>query len=167
MTSDFADGGRCAGISIEEMRPEDLDEVLAIERRSFPSAWSRQSYERELRNGNSYYFVAREEDRVAGYVGMWVIRDEAHVTTLAVRPDCRRRGLGRRLLAQAISIARSNRAGKLTLEVRAGNLPARSLYERFGFEPMSFIPNYYGDTGEDALIMRKLLFSDGDGARGD
>lgn len=160
MTSGSADGNQLSQVSIEGMTSEHLDEVLGIERQCFPSAWSRQSYERELRNSNSYYFVATDGARVIGYVGMWVIRDEAHITTLAVRVDWRRRGLGSRLLAYAVSLAQGYEVAKVTLEVRERNYPARALYEKFGFEPTSFLPSYYGDTGEDALVMRKFLSPD-------
>ena len=74
------------------MREADLDEVMAMERESFPSAWSRGSYSRELRNRSSYYFVARLGEQLVGYVGMWVVGDEGHITTIAVHPERRRRG---------------------------------------------------------------------------
>src|SRR4030042_251506 len=73
-------------IAIAPMAPADLDEVLVIERHSFPSAWSRSSYERELRNHNSYYFAARHEGRLVGYIGMWVGVDEGHNHTPPLPP---------------------------------------------------------------------------------
>jgi len=139
------------------MKPADLDDVLAIERVSFPSAWSRQSYLRELRSRNSYYFVARLAVHVIGYAGMWTVSDEAHISTIAVRPDHRRRGLGSRLLSHLIEIARRQAVAKVTLEVREANHIARSLYRKFGFEETGILPHYYGDTGETGVVMCKTL----------
>ena len=139
------------------MQPADLDEVLTIERLSFPSAWSRESYLRELRSRNSYYFVARLEGAIIGHAGMWTISDEAHISTLAVHPDRRRRGLGRRLLSHLIQLARRRHAARVTLEVREANYIARSLYRQFGFDETGVLPRYYGDTGETGVIMCKLL----------
>jgi len=136
---------------------EDLDEVLTIERLSFPSAWSRDSYLRELRSRNSFYFVARLSGAIIGHAGMWTVSDEAHISTIAVHPDYRRRGLGCYLLSHLIQLARRQRAAKITLEVREANHIARSLYRKFGFDEMGLLPRYYGDTGETGVVMCKLL----------
>jgi len=144
-------------ITVAPMAPADLDEVLVIERHSFPSAWSRGSYERELRNRNSYYFVARHEGRLVGYIGTWVVVDEAHITTLAVHPGCRRRGLGSHLLRILIEHARQRGAARVTLEVREQNLAAISMYRAFGFQQTGVLRGYYGDTGENGLVMWKVL----------
>ncbi len=142
---------------IAPKRREDLDEVLAIERASFPSAWSRESYLRELRNPNSCYFVARLQGSVIGHAGMWIIGDEAHISTLAVHPDRRRRGLGRRLLSHLIDISLERHIARVTLEVREANSAARALYGEFGFQETGLLPRYYGDTGESGVIMCKVL----------
>ena len=142
------------------MTPDDLDEVLVIERHSFPSAWSRGSYERELRNRTSCYLTARHEGRLVGYIGMWVIVDEAHITTLAVHPRYRRRGLGAYLLSLLIQRARGRGAAKVTLEVRERNTPAISMYQSFGFQQTGVLRGYYGDTGENGLVMWKVLTSE-------
>jgi len=144
-------------IAVAPMAPADLDEVIVIERHSFPSAWSRDSYERELRNHNSYYFVARREGRLVGYIGMWVVVDEAHITTLAVHPGCRRRGLGSHLLRLLMEHARQRGAARVTLEVREQNLAAISMYRALGFQQTGVLRGYYGDTGENGLVMWKVL----------
>ncbi len=144
------------------MAPADLDEVLIIERHSFPSAWSRGSYERELRSDNSHYFAARHRDQLVGYAGMWVVLDEAHITTLAVHPRRRRRGLGSRLLLLLIEQARRQGATRMTLEVRERNEAARSMYRKFGFRRKGVLRGYYGDTGEDGIVMWKPLEPEAD-----
>ena len=150
-------------VNLAPMTPADLDEVMVIERNSFPSAWSRGSYERELRNSNSYYFTAKHEGAVVGYFGMWVVSDDAHITTLAVHPRRRRCGLATRLLEHLIDFARSRGAARISLEVREGNRAAQSLYRKFGFEQKGRLRRYYGDTGEDGLVMWKQLLSEGNG----
>lgn len=144
-------------IAVAPMTPVDLDEVIVIERHSFPSAWSRGSYERELRSHNSHYFVARREGRLVGYIGMWVVVDEAHITTLAVHPGCRRRGLGSHLLHLLMEHARRRGAARVTLEVREQNLAAISMYRALGFQQTGVLRGYYGDTGENGLVMWKVL----------
>ena len=79
--------------------------------------------------------------------------DEAHITTFAVHPGWRRRGIGDRLLLELLDIALERGAREATLEVRLSNLPARRLYEKFGFRPVGLRPRYYTDDNEDALIM--------------
>ena len=90
---------------------------------------------------------------MVGFAGLWVMVDEAHVTTFAVDPRWRRRGVGERLLLGLLDIAVARRAREATLEVRLSNVPARRLYEKFGFRPVGIRPRYYSDNGEDALIM--------------
>ena len=97
--------------------------------------------------------MARAGDVVVGFAGLWVMVDEAHVTTFAVDPHWRRRGVGERLLLGLLDIAAARRAREATLEVRLSNMPARRLYEKYGFRPVGIRPRYYSDNGEDALIM--------------
>ena len=151
-------------VEIQPMRPADLDEVLAIERASFPSAWSRESYLRELRNRSSYYLVARLGGQLIGYVGMWVVEEKAHITTLAIHPERRRRGLAQHLLHHLCAVARTRGVTEMTLEVRAGNRAARELYRKCGFQEKGLLPRYYGDTGEDGTIMARTLPHEGNSA---
>jgi len=97
--------------------------------------------------------VARQDGLVVGYGGMWMMADEAHITTFAVAPDRRRQRLGERLLLALLDLASAFHAHEATLEVRLSNLPARRLYEKYGFRPVGLRPRYYSDDNEDALIM--------------
>ena len=157
MTSACDDPTWLKSVRIDPMTPASLDEVMVIERVSFPSAWSRGSYERELRNASSHYFVAMHEGKVVGYMGIWAIADDAHITTLAVHPGRRRMGLGSHLLEYLIGFARDCGAARITLEVREGNRAAQMLYRKFGFEDKGRLRRYYGDTNEDGLVMWKWL----------
>jgi ribosomal-protein-alanine N-acetyltransferase len=141
-------------LRVEPMTFADIPAVHAIERSSFAVPWPDDAYRSELAtNRLASYIVARTDDEVVGFAGLWVMVDEAHVTTFAVEPRWRRRGVGERLLLALLDIAEARRAREATLEVRLSNVPARRLYEKFGFRPVGIRPRYYSDNGEDALIM--------------
>ena len=148
-------------LRVERMAVGDLDAVQEIERRSFRTPWPAHAYRTELEtNRLATYLVARIDGRVVGYGGMWVMVDEAHITTFAVDPDFRRRRIGERLLLALIDHARTRNAREATLEVRLSNLPARRLYEKYGFRPVGLRPRYYSDDSEDALIMTTEALSE-------
>lgn len=145
-------------LSIDLMRSPDLDEVLAIERASFSMPWSRGAFVYEMeRNQVARCFVVREEARVAGYVCLWEVADELHITNIAVHPDLRRRGIGRLLLGRMLDDARQRGLRLVVLEVRPSNVEALRLYEGFGFRVVDRRRGYYYDTGEDALVMEASL----------
>ena len=141
-------------IRIEPMRLEDLEDVHAIERASFRSPWPPNAYRSELESNRlAAYLVARAEGEIIGFGGMWLMVDEAHITTFAIHPTWRRQRIGERLLLSFLDLAIERGAREATLEVRLSNLPARRLYEKYGFRPVGLRPRYYSDDNEDALIM--------------
>jgi len=141
-------------LTIEAMRLEDLDQVQRIEQASFSTPWPENAYRSELMtNRLASYLVARVGDRIVAYGGMWLMVDEAHITTFAVHPAWRRQRVGERLLLAFFDLARDRHAREATLEVRLSNLAARRLYEKYGFRPVGLRPRYYSDNNEDALIM--------------
>ena len=125
-----------------------------IERASFTTPWPPQAYRQELEtNRLAHYLVGQLGDRVVAYGGVWLMVDEAHVTTFAVHPAFRRRRIGERLLLAMLDLSVDRHAREATLEVRLSNLAARRLYEKYGFRPVGIRPRYYSDNQEDALIM--------------
>jgi ribosomal-protein-alanine N-acetyltransferase len=159
-------------LRVEAMRVDDLDQVLGIERASFPHPWSRQAFLYELReNRVARLWVARATDEPAaplvGYVCLWVVADEVHVTNLAVHPAHRHRGIGRQLLGTILELYRLEGARRAALEVRPTNHGARRLYEGFGFRQVGLRKGYYFDTGEDALLMEADLSAGGLSPAGD
>ena len=141
-------------VTIAAMRLDDLEIVQAIERASFSSPWPPNAYRSELEtNRLANYLVARADGEIVGYGGMWLMVDEAHITTFAVHPAWRRQRIGERLLLAFLDLAVARQAHEATLEVRLSNLPARRLYEKYGFRPVGLRPRYYSDDNEDALIM--------------
>jgi ribosomal-protein-alanine N-acetyltransferase len=136
------------------MRLEDLPAVHRIEKASFTSPWPEHAYQSELESNRlAHYLVARVDEQVVGYGGMWLMVDEAHITTFAVHPAWRRQHIGERLLLAFLDLAIDRGAHEATLEVRLSNLAARRLYEKYGFRPVGLRPRYYSDDHEDALIM--------------
>lgn len=143
---------------IEEMQEKHLDQVVAIEKMSFPTPWNRhQLYSELYHNDLAHYYVAVVGEVVAGYAGMWVILDEAHITNIAVHPHYRGRRLGWALLKELERRAKDYGVERMTLEVRPSNRQAQSLYRHAGFAPVGLRKGYYTDTREDAIIMWKDL----------
>ncbi len=143
------------------MRLSDIADVQAIERASFSSPWPPQAYRSELEtNRLASYLVARVDGAVVGYAGVWMMVDEAHITTFAVHPSWRRRRIGERLLLAVMDLSIGRGAREATLEVRLSNIAARRLYEKYGFQPVGLRPRYYSDDGEDALIMTTVPLAD-------
>jgi ribosomal-protein-alanine N-acetyltransferase len=141
-------------ISVELMKVDDLAEVQVIERESFTTPWPPHAYRQELEtNRLAHYIVARCGDVIVGFAGIWLLVDEAHVTTFATRRSWRRQGIGERLILALLDLARNRGAHEATLEVRPSNMPARRLYEKYGFKVVGVRPRYYSDDNEDALIM--------------
>ncbi len=142
-------------IVINLLKQSDIDEILPLEELCFPSdSWSRSSFENEVDNPLSVFFVARDDESGAmiGYGGVWLMYDVADITNIAVHPDYRREGIGRELLQLLIRIAREKMMTSITLEVRESNLPAQKLYESVGFVHCGTRKRYYQGI-EDARIM--------------
>ena len=95
----------------------------------------------------------KRNELVVGFVGVWLLIDEAHIVTIAVRDDHRRRGVGELLLITAIETALKERQTVVTLECRVSNAVALRLYEKYGFQQVGLRPRYYTDDHEDAYIL--------------
>lgn len=151
-----------AAVSIEPMTVDDLDQVLPIERASFRTPWSRGAFLYELqKNRVARCWVARAEagspPLVVGYLCLWEIGPELHVTNLAVHPTWRRQGIARLLVGRTLEDARRRRFRLAILEVRPTNMEALRVYEGLGFRVVGRRKGYYVDTGEDALVMEADL----------
>ncbi len=140
---------------IREMTHSDIDSILKIEQLCYGAHhWSKESFQTELSNKiSSYHCIVDENDNCVGYMGIWKIMDEAHVTNLSVHPDFQNKKLAHKLLLNAIDICYREKIKFITLEVRKSNLKAIHLYEKFGFKSLGYRKKYYQDNNEDALIM--------------
>jgi len=139
--------------TIERMRLSDVPRVMEIELQSFPTPWSESAYITEISNQSAYYVVARLDGDVVGYAGMWVIMDEAHITTIAVDARHRGRKLGERLLVALLDESMAKGLKRATLEVRQSNRVAQKLYVKYGFDAVAVRKDYYANNNEDALVM--------------
>lgn len=142
-------------IKIKPMEKEHVDEVLKIEEQAYGEHhWSKDSFYGELSNDLAHYHSAFDtEGNLIGYSGSWQILDEAHITTIAVKPELKRKKIGETLLHNIIEDCLKNEVKYITLEVRASNTEAISLYEKYGFKSLGTRKGYYQNNNEDALIM--------------
>ncbi|MBD8947404.1 MAG: ribosomal-protein-alanine N-acetyltransferase [Clostridiales bacterium] len=138
------------------MTAEHFADILTVEAESFPHPWTEKMFLEELSGKFSVYRAAVEDGRAVGYMGMWLLAGEGHITNIAVAKDFRCRGLGSALMDDFISLAEQQSLTLMTLEVRESNTGAIALYEKKGFEEVGRRKNYYDNT-EDALIMTKYF----------
>jgi len=138
---------------IRPMEKKDVARVHEVECTCFRSPWSKMALQGELRNDVAHYLVMETDGVICGYGGMWVIFEEAHVTNVAIMPEHRGKGCGKRLMLAMMRHAAKHGAEKMTLEVRESNAVAQRLYATLGFLQNGFRPGYYSDTGEGALIL--------------
>ncbi|MFV9511851.1 ribosomal protein S18-alanine N-acetyltransferase [Tepidibacillus sp. LV47] len=141
-------------IQIRRATIGDVDRIWEIEQLSFSTPWSLQAFVNELTtNKYAYYFVLEFDQKIVGYVGMWLLFDEAHITNVAIDPAFRGKKLGELLMRYVMNTAKAFGANRMTLEVRVSNHVAISLYKKLGFKEEGIRKNYYADTFEDAIIM--------------
>jgi [ribosomal protein S18]-alanine N-acetyltransferase len=152
-------GKRMQDVHIRRMQIEDIPQVVAIDHASYTLPWTERAFRYEVSQNTAarpwVAEVAKEDGSLvlAGIMVIWLIVDEAHVATIAIHPDYRRQSIGRRLLAYGLLEAELEGARTSYLEVRRGNLAAREMYLRFGYEEVGIRPRYYKDTFEDAILM--------------
>ncbi|MFZ4509149.1 MAG: ribosomal protein S18-alanine N-acetyltransferase [Fimbriimonas sp.] len=143
---------------LKTLRFEPIDEshiprILEIEQKTNGAPWSELSFRNELANPHGIFKVALLGGELIGYGGIWLVIDEAHVTTLSISEDNRRQGIGRKLMVDLLVEAKKRGMTCSTLEVRAGNMPAIRLYEQLGFAETARRRAYYPDNREDAIVM--------------
>lgn len=134
---------------------EHVKQIAQLETQCFSLPWSERSISSEILNPLSYWLVAVDGDVVAGYVGSQSVMGEADMMNIAVLPEYRRKGIAKVLVEKLIYGLQERNVHCLTLEVRASNIAAISLYEQLGFAQIGRRPNYYSAPKEDALILRK------------
>lgn len=141
-------------MNILPMEERHIPALAMLEKSCFSAPWSEAALREELQNPCALFLVAENRDGVVqGYIGCQTVLDEGYIANVAVLPDCRRKGIGRQLLAALTVWARENALTFLTLEVRVSNLSAISLYRRTGFRSVGTRKNYYSEPLEDALLM--------------
>ena len=156
--------------SIRRLEAKDIPTVTSIDRLVFHDPWPESAYVQELYfNPNAHYFVlqltpampthtwvegrAALASQIVGYMGVRIEMERGHISTLALRPEWRGRGLGEMLLCTALHQAIHSGAHTVALEVRVSNISAQNLYAKYDFVIVSQLRGYYAD-GEDAYYMR-------------
>ncbi|MBV8723182.1 MAG: ribosomal protein S18-alanine N-acetyltransferase [Candidatus Eremiobacteraeota bacterium] len=136
------------------MRSDDIPAVLGIETLSFTTTWPANAFSNELsENKLAHYYVGRVDGKIVAYGGIWVILEDSHITTIAVQPEFRGRGLGEQMLIHLLDDAMTRGASWITLEVRETNDVAQRLYRKYGFTNVSVRRAYYSDNNENAVVM--------------
>lgn len=144
-------------VTVRGMRHDDLSQITEVEKACFSLPWSKESFEAELHNELAYYQCAEKDGVILGYMGMWRVLDECHITNVAVLPEYRKMGIASMLINKMVEICKCSEITTMTLEVRESNFPAINLYEKFGFIPTGKRPKYYMKPVEDAIIMWKKI----------
>ena len=140
-------------IVIEQMTSKDIDGVFKVEKNCFEDYWSKDAFKKELTNDVARYLVAKIGDKVVGYVGIWFVMDEGHITNVAVHEDYRGQKIGDKLIQSLVKLCKESNIVSMTLEVRVSNIVAQNLYKKYGFKLAGIRKEYYSNNKEDAMIM--------------
>ena len=132
-----------------------IAQIAQLEKQCFSAPWSEKSLVSELKSALALWIVAIDGDTVVGYVGSQSVLGEADMMNLAVLPDYRRQGIGKKLVLTLIDELQKKSIHSLTLEVRVSNVSALALYNKLGFFEVGIRPNYYSYPKENAMILRK------------
>lgn len=135
----------------------DIDSMVEIEKKCFKIPWSKKMIEDDYKNGLTYYIMCEKAGKVVGYIGMWHVINEGHITNIAITPEEQGKGLANGLMKEMIRLAKEKEMIGVTLEARVSNTRALKLYEKYGFKSEGLRPDYYADNHESAVIMWKRL----------
>lgn len=140
---------------IRKMAAADLEQVAELEELCFTENWSYGLLEAGIHSPYDVYYVFEQENRILGYCNLRILAGEGEVQRIAVLPTCRRLGIARKMMEAMVESAMKQQTTAISLEVRESNLPARNLYESYGFTAEAVRKGYYHNPVEDALIMWK------------
>ena len=143
-------------IKISAMTLPDLDSISDILTCEFDDFWNYNLFKSELENKNSMYIVAKFNNQIVGFAGIWFSVDDIHITNIVVKKNCRNQKIGSLMLNNLIELCENRTQKSITLEVNSNNIPAQKLYQKFGFKKVGIRKKYYNNT-EDAIIMTKTL----------
>ena len=146
----------------EKLTEELIPSLHVIEDEAYPEPWTTGMFREEMRNKNSFFFLAYLNVTLIGYSGFWLLLDDAHITSVTVANHHRGNGYGRVQMEHLISNAQTQNALTITLEVRRSNLAAHTMYSSFGFSEIGIRKGYYAKSNEDAIVMQLNLNSSTD-----
>ena len=143
-------------VIIREAKVNDIEKIMEIERVSFENPWSKPSFFRVMVDDVTKFFVADIDGKVVGYIVYWIIEDEAHVANIAVHPEMRGRGIGKKLLEKVLLDSGEKNVSCINLEVNEKNEVAKNFYFKYGFEIVGVRKRYYSGH-DDALLLTKKI----------
>ncbi len=148
-------------ITIRTLQFSDISEVAQIEKECFSKPWSEKAILGSVSSGDSYFVVAEKnhnsERKIAGYAGVYIAISEAYIYNIAVRRECRGKGIGENLAKELIEYCAKKYLEFISLEVRISNNVAINLYKKLGFEILGERKDFYKNPTENALIMTKYF----------
>lgn len=140
-------------LTFTEIKETDAEELAILDKECFSVPWSYSSFLNDAKNPLSYYIIARFNEKIVGYAGFWKVFEEAQITNVAVLKDYRHKKIGYKIIEKLIELAKKNEINIMTLEVRESNIPAISLYKKFGFKEVGVRKDYYKNPLENAILM--------------
>ncbi|MBR6505197.1 MAG: ribosomal protein S18-alanine N-acetyltransferase [Clostridia bacterium] len=143
-------------LNFSKMDLNDLNIISPILQSDFDDFWNENILKLELENENSYYIVAKEDNDIVGFGGLWKSIDDIHLTNIVTKKNLRNKGIGKTILNELINQAKNFGYNIITLEVNENNLPALSLYKKFGFKEVGIRKKYYNNS-DSAIIMNLNL----------
>lgn len=143
-------------LNFSKMILDDLKIIAPILQSDFDDFWNENIFKSELENESSYYIVAKQNDNIVGFGGLWKSVDDIHITNIVTKKTLRSKGIGTAILNELIIQAKNFGYNIITLEVNENNLPAISLYKKFGFKEVGIRKKYYDNT-HNAIIMNLNL----------
>ena len=143
-------------LEIYNMTLEDLKLLKDNLTTDFDDFWSYEILQNELNNPNSEYFIAKQDNEILGFAGIWKSIDDVHITDIVVKKIYRKKHIGSALLQKLIDTAKEQNFKSITLEVNENNLPAINLYTKFLFKKLGIRKKYYKNK-DNAIIMTKYF----------
>lgn len=142
-------------INIRNMTLDDIESVFEIEKSIFSIPWSKKSFESSISSKDTIYIVTTIDEKIVGYLGIYILGDQSDISNVCVHKDYRRMHIAEVMLSYIFDRAKSNNVKEITLEVRESNVAAISLYEKMGFKEIGIRKNYYQKPLENGLLMWK------------
>ena len=139
-------------VIVTKMQKNDIGQVAEIESQVFSMPWSKQGFLDAL-DQDTIFVVAKYQQKVLGYCGMYCSFEEGEITNVAVSPQVQKQGIGKKIISGLLELAKEKKITRIVLEVRVSNAPAIQLYEKFGFQNVGIRKGFYEKPREDAMIM--------------
>ena len=144
-------------LTIRRMKESDIPEVARLEKEIFPDPWSEGAISETFEQEQTLLLVAYEDRKLIGYLILYFVLEEGEIARIAVIPECRRQGLGARMLLELEDLCEDNGITKLLLDVRESNETAISFYTSYGFVQDGVRRNFYSDPQEDGILMSREI----------